>query len=155
LEKVEGFISKIEGLGPIYNWISNYRGLGVKSIKELDCGLVSGNVRGLISKCEGKLIIGSIIFLKKTMWTESTERWTGLRVAHRGPAAWTAQSFTGAWPSAAPCAGALPRQSEKGALRCSLMVRFGGGVSRRGRQWSNVVVAGGVQRGCFGLPMVV
>jgi hypothetical protein len=76
LEKVEGFICKIEGLGPICNWISNYRGLGVKSVKELDCGLVSGKVRGLIAKCQGKLITGRIIFLKKTLMTESTGPWT-------------------------------------------------------------------------------
>jgi hypothetical protein len=76
LEKVEGFICKIEGLGPICNWISNYRGLGVKSVKELDCGLVSGKVRGLIAKCQGKLITRRIIFLKKTLWTESMGPWT-------------------------------------------------------------------------------
>jgi hypothetical protein len=82
--------------------ILNYRGLSVESIKELDCGLVSRKVRGLIAKCQGKSIINRIIFLKKTLWTESTVWWTGLGVAHRGPAAWTAQSFVGAWPSATP-----------------------------------------------------
>jgi hypothetical protein len=58
-----------------------------------------------------------------------------LRAAHRGPTPWMAQSFTGAWPSAAPCGGALPRQSEKGegSPRGSPVVRFDGGVSRRGR----------------------
>jgi hypothetical protein len=71
LEKVEGFICKIEGLGLIYNWILNYRGLGEKSVKELDCGLVPAKVRGWIAKCQGKSITGRIIFLKKTLWTES------------------------------------------------------------------------------------
>jgi hypothetical protein len=77
-----------------------------KICKELDCGLVSEKVMGLIAKCQGELIIGRIIFLKKTLWTKSIERWTELGVAHRGLAAWTAQSFGGAWPLAAPCAGA-------------------------------------------------
>jgi hypothetical protein len=30
----------------------------------------------LIAKCQGKSIIGRIIFLKKTLWTESTGLWT-------------------------------------------------------------------------------
>jgi phenolic acid decarboxylase len=73
---VEGFICKIEGLGSICNWILNYRGLSLKSIKELDYRLDSGKVRGLIAKCQGKSITGRIIFLKKTLWTESTGPWT-------------------------------------------------------------------------------
>jgi hypothetical protein len=76
LEQNEGSKSKIEGQGLICNWISNYRGLGVESIKELDCGLVSRKVRGLSAKCQGKSIIGRIIFLKKTLWTEATGPWT-------------------------------------------------------------------------------
>jgi hypothetical protein len=60
----------------ICNWISNYRGLGVESIKELDCGLVSRKVTGLIAKCQGKSITNRIIFLKKTLWTESMGPWT-------------------------------------------------------------------------------
>jgi hypothetical protein len=55
---VEGFICQIEWLGLTCNWISNYRGVGVKSVKELDYELVSGKVRGLIAKCQGKLITG-------------------------------------------------------------------------------------------------
>jgi hypothetical protein len=73
---VEGFICKIEGLSPICNWILNYRVLGVKSVKELDCGLVSEKVRGLIAKCQGKSITVRIIFLKKTLWIESMGPWT-------------------------------------------------------------------------------
>jgi hypothetical protein len=73
---VEGFICQIEWLGLTCNWISNYRGVGVKSVKELDYELVSAKVRGLIAKCQGKLITGQIIFLKKTLWTDSTGLWT-------------------------------------------------------------------------------
>jgi hypothetical protein len=51
LEPNEGSKWKIEGLGLICNWILNYRVLGVKSVKELYCGLVFGKVRGLIAKC--------------------------------------------------------------------------------------------------------
>jgi hypothetical protein len=82
----------------------------VESIKELDCGLVSRKVRGLIAKCQGKSITNQIIFLKKTLWTESTERWTRLGVARRGPAAWMTQSFTGAWPSATQERGSSVRE---------------------------------------------
>jgi hypothetical protein len=49
--KMRGLSVRLKGKGLICNWISNYRGLGVKSVKELDCGLVSGKVRGLIAKC--------------------------------------------------------------------------------------------------------
>jgi hypothetical protein len=73
---MRGLSVRLKGKGLIYNWISNYRGLGVKSVKELDCGLVSRKVRGLIAKCLGKSITGQIIFLKKTLWTESTGPWT-------------------------------------------------------------------------------
>jgi hypothetical protein len=84
---MRGLSVRLKGKGLICNWISNYRGLGVKSIKELDYGFVSRKVRGLIAKCQGKSITDRIIFLKKTLLTESTERWTGLGAAHRGPAA--------------------------------------------------------------------
>jgi hypothetical protein len=67
-------------------------------------------MRGLIAKCQGKSITNQIIFLKKTLWTESTERWIGLGVAHRGLAAWTAQSFAGAWPLATPEHGSSVRE---------------------------------------------
>jgi hypothetical protein len=66
---MRGLSVRLKGKGLICNWISNYRGLGVKFVMELDCGLVSGKVRGLIAKCQGKLITGLIIFLKKTLWT--------------------------------------------------------------------------------------
>jgi hypothetical protein len=58
LEQNEGLRVRLKGKGLICNWILNYRGLGVESIKELDCGLVSRKVRGLIAKCQGKSIIG-------------------------------------------------------------------------------------------------
>jgi hypothetical protein len=48
---MRGLSVRLKCKGLICNWISNYRGLGVKSVKELDCGLVSRNVRGLIAKC--------------------------------------------------------------------------------------------------------
>jgi hypothetical protein len=74
--KMRGLSVRLKGKGLICNWISNYGGLGVKSVKGLDCGLVSGKVMGLIAKCQGKSIIGRIIFLKKTLWTESKGPWT-------------------------------------------------------------------------------
>jgi hypothetical protein len=88
--KMRGLSVRLKSKGLICNWISNYKVLGVKSVKEFDCGLVSGKVMGLIAKCLGKSIIGRIIFLKKTLWTESRVRgpremasvhgpwWTGL-----------------------------------------------------------------------------
>jgi hypothetical protein len=66
---MRGLSVRFKGKGLINNWISNYRGLDVKSVKELDRGLVSRKVCGLIAKCQGKSIIGRIIFLKKTLWT--------------------------------------------------------------------------------------
>jgi hypothetical protein len=56
--KMRGLSVRLKRKGLICNWISNYKGLGVKSVKELDCGLVSGKVMGLIAKCLGKSIIG-------------------------------------------------------------------------------------------------
>jgi hypothetical protein len=73
---MRGLSVRLKGSGLICNWISNYKGLGVKSIKELDYGLVFGKVRGLIANCHRKSITGQIIFLKKTLWTESTRQWT-------------------------------------------------------------------------------
>jgi hypothetical protein len=73
---MRGLRVRLKGKGLIYNWISNYRGLSVESIKELDCRLVSRKVRGLIAKCQGESIIGRIIFLKKTLWTEAMGPWT-------------------------------------------------------------------------------
>jgi hypothetical protein len=52
---MRGLSVRLKGKGLIYNWISNYRGLGVKSVKELDCGLVSGKVSGLQSVRENQL----------------------------------------------------------------------------------------------------
>jgi hypothetical protein len=49
--EMRGLRVRLKGKGLICNWILNYRGLGVESIKELDCGLVSRKVRGLIAKC--------------------------------------------------------------------------------------------------------
>jgi hypothetical protein len=48
---MRGLRVRLKGKGLICNWISNYRGLSVESIKELDCRLVSRKVRGLIAKC--------------------------------------------------------------------------------------------------------
>jgi hypothetical protein len=55
---MRGLSVRFKGKGLINNWISNYRGLDVKSVKELDRGLVSRKVCGLIAKCQGKSIIG-------------------------------------------------------------------------------------------------
>jgi hypothetical protein len=73
---MRGLSVSLKGKGLICDWISNYKGLGVKSIKGLDCRLISRKVRGLIAKCQGKSITGRIIFLKKTLWTESMGPWT-------------------------------------------------------------------------------
>jgi hypothetical protein len=73
---MRGLSVRLKGKGLICNWILNYRGLDVKSTKELGYGLVSGKVGGLIAKCQGKSITERIIFLKKTLWTESTGPWT-------------------------------------------------------------------------------
>jgi hypothetical protein len=73
---MRGLSVSLKGKGLIYDWISNYKGLGVKSMKGLDCRLISRKVRGLIAKCQGKSITGRIIFLKKTLWTESMGPWT-------------------------------------------------------------------------------
>jgi hypothetical protein len=48
---MRGLSVRLKGKGLVSNWILNYRGLSVKFVKELDCGLVSGKVRGLIAKC--------------------------------------------------------------------------------------------------------
>jgi hypothetical protein len=73
---MRGLSVRLKHKGPSIIGFLNYRGLGVKSVKELDCGLVSGKVKGLIAKCQGKSIISRIIFLKKTLWTEFTGLWT-------------------------------------------------------------------------------
>jgi hypothetical protein len=44
--KGRGLSVRWKGSGLICDWISNYWGLGVKSIKELDYGLVPEKVRG-------------------------------------------------------------------------------------------------------------
>jgi hypothetical protein len=82
---MRGLRVRLKGKGLICNWILNYRGLGVESVKKLDCGLVSRKVRGLIAKCQGKSIIGQIIFLKKTLWTEAT----GPRTMGYGAGSWS------------------------------------------------------------------
>jgi hypothetical protein len=91
-------------------------------------------VRGLITKCQGKSIINRIIFLKKTLWTESTERWTGLGAAHRGPAAWTAQSFAGAWPSATLERGSSVREHGEREGRLGELTRGSPGCGAVGKR---------------------
>jgi hypothetical protein len=43
----------LEGQGLICNWILNYKGLGVKSVKDLDCGLILEKMRDLSVKVAG------------------------------------------------------------------------------------------------------
>jgi hypothetical protein len=62
---MRGLSVRLKGKGLIYNWISNYRGLSAKSVKELDCGFLSGKVSGLIAKCQRKSITGRIFFGRK------------------------------------------------------------------------------------------
>jgi hypothetical protein len=47
---MRGLSVRLKGSGLICNWISNYMGIGVKYIKELECGLVYGKVGGFIAK---------------------------------------------------------------------------------------------------------
>jgi hypothetical protein len=66
----------------------------------------------------------------------------GSGVAHHGPAPWTAQSFTGAWPLTAPVAGILPRWhgEVKGTPMKLTVVNFG---QWNGRIWPAMTRGGG------------
>jgi hypothetical protein len=82
---MRGLSLSLKGKGLICDWISNYKGLGVKSIKGLDCRLISRKVRGLIAKCQGKSITRRIIFLKKTLWLSPWGRGPWVMVPAHGP----------------------------------------------------------------------
>jgi hypothetical protein len=77
--------------------------------------------------------------MKKTLWTESTERWTGLGVAHRGPAAWMTQSFVGAWLSAALEHGSSVREHREREGRSGELTQGSPGCGAAGEQSSAVV----------------
>jgi hypothetical protein len=74
--------------------------------------------------------------MKKTLWTESTERWIGLGAAHRGPSAWIVQSFTGAWPSAAPERGSSVREHKEREGRSGELTRGSSGCGAAGERSS-------------------
>jgi hypothetical protein len=66
------------------------------SIKNMDCGLVSGKGKGFNAKWLGFRIYHEIIFLKKNTWTVSTDRLSeGLGPVHGSTVDWDSYPFVG------------------------------------------------------------